>query len=180
MYSDEQKNQLLDLVHHTIDEYFQDFSPTLKTTKDPDFLEERGAFVTLKKMDHLRGCIGYIEPVASVYETIQKLSIQSAFNDSRFPPLEESEWPDCQAEISILSLPQPLKSAEYIQVGTHGVILRSDRGSGVFLPQVPIEQGWNRLEYLEQLGLKSGLDRQAWSSSQLFTFEAIVFSRDHC
>ena len=79
-------------------------------------------------------------------------------------------------EVSILTPPQPIRSAREIAAGRDGVVLQKDGHGGVFLPQVWQETGWTRVEFLRELAAqKAGLDPDAWQQAQLFTFRAQVF-----
>ncbi|MBQ7738592.1 MAG: AmmeMemoRadiSam system protein A [Desulfovibrionaceae bacterium] len=115
-----------------------DFTPT-----DAALLLAKGSvFVTLKIKQNLRGCIGSIMPYEPLYVNIQRMAYSAAFNDPRFPPLTPAEWPLCSAEISVLSQPTLCPDPSKIEIGRHGLILHYQGRSGVFLPQVPVEQHW--------------------------------------
>ncbi|MCF6336178.1 MAG: AmmeMemoRadiSam system protein A [Spirochaetales bacterium] len=135
-----------------------------------------GAFVTLHTNGMLRGCIGHIIPVRPLIEDIRILAIESAFHDPRFPGLTDREFKKTDIEISVLS---PLKnsSPEDVIVGKHGIIMKNGYNSGVLLPQVPVEQGWDREEFLNQTCYKSGLHRNCWKDKNTLiqTFTAVVF-----
>ncbi|HEC34941.1 MAG TPA: AMMECR1 domain-containing protein, partial [Anaerolineae bacterium] len=50
---------------------------------------------------------------------------------------------------------------------------------GLLLPQVPVEQGWDREEFLENLCLKAGLLPDCWrEEAALYAFTAVVFSEE--
>lgn len=178
MLSQSQKKELLLLVRTTIQTFFETGTLNYQLSDEALFQEAHGAFVTLKKNGQLRGCIGYMDPQENLYRVIQSLAIQSSFKDHRFPPLQSSELTDITIEISVLTPKKTISSTDEICVGVHGLVLEHTQGSSVFLPHVPVEQGWSLSEYLEQLSLKAGLDKSAWVQAQLSTFEAIVFS-DH-
>jgi AmmeMemoRadiSam system protein A len=136
-----------------------------------------GAFVTLTRTGRLRGCIGSIMPRAPLYVTIAQMGYAAAFEDPRFPPLRPGEWAEVSMEISVLSVLTRCPDPELIEVGRHGLVLIQGGHSGVFLPQVPVEQGWDRLAYLESLCGKAGLPRGSWRKPDavLQWFEAFVF-----
>ena len=131
-----------------------------------------GCFVTLHKAGCLRGCIGNIEPTRSLLDGIKENALNAAFKDPRFPPLEVSELPAVNIEISVLSLPQALQyqSAddliEKLKPGVHGVIIAKNWHSATFLPQV-----WQQLpqkrSFLEHLCLKAGLEKKCWKNGGL-------------
>jgi AmmeMemoRadiSam system protein A len=139
-------------------------------------LSRKGAFVTLKKKQLLRGCIGYIEPVAPLYKTVIQAAIYAASQDMRFKPVSDSELKGLDIEISVLSLPQKINDPDVITVGKHGLIISKGSKKGLLLPQVPIEQKWSRKTFLQHTCLKAGLPQDAWKSgADIFIFEAIVF-----
>ncbi|MFP4179961.1 MAG: AmmeMemoRadiSam system protein A [Spirochaetaceae bacterium] len=138
-----------------------------------------GAFVTLHEEGQLRGCIGHITGVKPLYEGIKELAVSSAFRDPRFRPLEKEELNKVEIEISVLTPPEK-GSPEDVELGTHGILLQSGQRSGVLLPQVPLEQGWNRLEFLDNTCRKAGLPAGCWKeeNTELFLFSAIVFGEN--
>ena len=136
-----------------------------------------GAFVTLSLNGALRGCIGTIIGRAPLYVVVWDMARAAAFSDPRFPPLTLAEWPRTQLDISVLGPLTPCPKPEAVEVGRHGLVLQYQGRSGVFLPQVPVEQGWDRLAYLDNLCGKAGLPPGTWKlpGAQLFWFEAEVF-----
>ncbi len=99
----------------------------------------------------------------------------AAFRDPRFTPVRADEYPHLSFKVSVLTPLEPVKDIGEIVVGRHGLVLSAQGRRGVFLPEVPLEQGWDLTAYLEHLGLKAGLDRQAWKRATLQKFESIVF-----
>ncbi|HEX8925016.1 MAG TPA: AmmeMemoRadiSam system protein A, partial [Terriglobales bacterium] len=143
-------------------------------------LQERGVFVTLKENGELRGCIGYTVPILPLYQAVAEVAASSALHDPRFSPVKAAELSRLQYEISVLSSFAHVLDTQNVRIGEHGLLLRQRRAQGIFLPQVPTEQGWDHNTYLEQLSYKAELPRDAWrdDSSDLFSFTALVFS-DH-
>jgi len=136
----------------------------------------RAAFVTLKKNHMLRGCIGDIFPQKPLYKSVIQNAIHACFNDRRFPQVSKDECDDITIEISALTAPAPVASAEEIRIGTDGVVLNKDGRSAVFLPQVAPEQGWDLDQTLTQLSLKAQLPSDAWKQGAGFlVFQADVF-----
>lgn len=138
----------------------------------------RGCFVTLRIGGALRGCIGTILPLEPLYKNIIHMAYSAAFADPRFTPLTKEEWPHTQCEVSVLGPITRCPDPALIEVGRHGLMLQKNNHSGVFLPSVPVEVGWDRLEYLDNLCLKANLSKGTWqeSGAQLCWFEAYVFS----
>ncbi|MDX1779613.1 MAG: AmmeMemoRadiSam system protein A [Thermodesulfobacteriota bacterium] len=139
--------------------------------------EKRGAFVTLHKQGNLRGCIGYIRGQKPLHQTIREMAIAAAFQDSRFKPVTQNELDDLDIEISVLTPLQKVSDVEEITVGKHGIYIIKDYHSGLLLPQVATEQGWDRKTFLEHTCTKAGLPEDAWkdSSTEIYTFSADIF-----
>jgi len=136
-----------------------------------------GAFVTLHMSGNLRRCIGNIIGREPLYATVWHMAHAAAFEDPRFPALSLSEWPRVNLDISVLDELTVCPNPQAVEVGRHGLVLQYAGRSGVFLPQVPVEQGGDRLAYLDNLCLKAGLPLGTWKQpgAQLFWYEAVVF-----
>jgi uncharacterized protein (TIGR00296 family) len=145
-----------------------------------------GVFVTLNyvtkfKEEHLRGCIGFPMP-EPLHQSVIQAAVAAATQDPRFPPVDMAELENIAFEVSVLTLPEELKCspADYgarILVGRDGLMLRWRHGSGLLLPQVPVELKWDVEEYLANICYKAGapLDALREPSSKLYTFQALVF-----
>ena len=172
----EEKEQLRQLAYRTIESVlFGKNGPKFNPT---GMLQEKcGAFVTLKKKDELRGCIGYINAIMPLHDTIRELAVQAAFHDPRFNPLQKKEWKDIDIEISVLSPMERIHDIDQIEVGTHGIYLEKGAYSGLLLPQVATEHHWDRLTFLENTCYKAGLGPDAWKSSDtsIYIFSADIF-----
>jgi AmmeMemoRadiSam system protein A len=136
-----------------------------------------GAFVTLKAAGRLRGCIGHIAATRPLVETVKEVALSSAFEDPRFPPLRAEEWDQVKIEISVLSPFERITDAGRVEVGVHGILVRRGYRSGLLLPQVATEQGWEREAFLSHACQKAGLPADAWKSpdTQIEIFSALVF-----
>ncbi len=170
---------LLKLARDTLEEYLSTRRRLSFEPASPALLELRATFVTLRhRLTHdLRGCRGEIEPQYPLWESVQRVSILSATDDPRFRSMTRDELVDTHIEISVLT-PMRLSSPDEVIVGQHGVMIRRGGSGGLFLPQVPVEQGWDREEYLSTLcWMKAGLPADAWRKpgTQLYTFEAEIF-----
>jgi AmmeMemoRadiSam system protein A len=145
-------------------------------------LSEKGAaFVTLHKHGQLRGCIGNIIAEEPLVDNVMHNAVNAAFNDPRFPALTDlDELDEVEIEISVLTPPRRIESADQFVVGRHGIILSRGWSRAVFLPQVAPEQGWDMKTTLEHLSLKAGLPADAWrdEDTKFEVFEAIVFGEN--
>jgi AmmeMemoRadiSam system protein A len=141
----------------------------------PHLAEPRGAFTSLYLRGQLRGCIGYVLPVSSVYRAVADTARAAAFEDRRFPRVTLPEAPDLEIELSILSPPQPI-SPDAVEIGRHGLIITLAGLRGLLLPQVPVEHHWDRTTFLEQTCRKAGLPVEAWQrGATIEAFTAEVF-----
>ena len=173
--SHEEQNALLALAREALSRFLvrgivPEFTPT-----SPGLLREQGAFVTLEKGGELRGCVGRLFTNQPLYLTVQKMPLAAALEDQRFPPVKAQELPELEIEISLLSPVGQIAHPEEIEIGRHGVVLRAQGKQSVFLPQVALEQGWDRGELLCQLCKKAGLPEEAWKEGTLYVFTAQVF-----
>jgi AmmeMemoRadiSam system protein A len=139
--------------------------------------ENWGAFVTLQKRGQLRGCIGYIEGHGPLHKTIEEMAEAAAFRDPRFSPVKEKELPELDIEISVLTPLKKIKDVSEIQVGTHGIYIKKRWYSGLLLPQVATEYGWDRQTFLEHTCQKAGLPPAAWKEkdTEIYIFSADIF-----
>ncbi len=138
----------------------------------------RGAFVTLRTRRKLRGCIGDIRGNERLGITIQKMAIAAASRDPRFPPLSEAELADLKIEISVLSPMQRVTAPSEIEIGRDGLWIRRGNDQGILLPQVALEHGWDRTEFLTHTCLKAQLPPTAWQhpDTEIWAFSAEIFS----
>jgi AmmeMemoRadiSam system protein A len=147
----------------------------------PALAEPLGVFVTLAtRTPHgLRGCVGFVEARRPLAEGVAEAARAAAFRDSRFAPVTAAEYPGLGFEVSVLSRPEPIAPTD-VTVGVHGLILRHAGRSGLLLPQVPGEYGWNREQFLEALCRKAGLAPGAWKApdAELLGFTAQVFEEE--
>lgn len=175
--TEDQQKALLKLARQAITHYLKKGKPPSIKTDDETFRQKRGAFVTLKVEDQLRGCIGYPEPFKPLYETIVDVAISAATRDFRFSPLAHKELDETKIEISVLTPAKPIKDISEIEVGKHGIIISDGPHRGLLLPQVPVEWGWNRETFLSHGCMKAGLDEDAWKKgARIEIFSAQVFS----
>ena len=114
-------------------------------------------------------------------ETVRSMAREAAFGDPRFPPLGTGELERCTIEISVLSPLTRCADPGTVRVGVHGLYLAYRGRRGVLLPQVPVEQGWDRAAYLDYICIKAGLPARSFEreGAELYTFTALVFGEDH-
>jgi len=144
-----------------------------------------GVFTTLKTYPagDLRGCIGYPEPIKPLNVALAETAILAATEDPRFPPVRSEELNRLVVEVSALTPPILLNVPkddvpEHVEIGKHGLIIRYGPYSGLLLPQVPVEEGWDVDQFLAYTALKAGLppDAWTWQDTKIYTFTAEVFS----
>src|SRR5579862_408304 len=141
----------------------------------PHLAEARGAFTTLYLQDQLRGCVGFVFPVESLYHTVIETARAAAFEDTRFQPVTREEAPQLQVSLSILSGLEEIEP-DQVEVGRHGLVISLHGHRGLLLPQVPVEYRWTTVTFLEQTCRKAGLPRDAWKQgARLEAFTAEVF-----
>ncbi|MEM0123093.1 MAG: AmmeMemoRadiSam system protein A, partial [Conexivisphaerales archaeon] len=149
------------------------------------YLVQSGAFVTVKdKGKQLLGCIGRPYPSGTLLENIIESAVDAAYYDPRFAPLDVAAADSVLLEISILSPPEeinfksPDELLKQIKVGRDGIIVEWALGSGLLLPQVPVEEKWRVDEYISYGCLKAGADKNLWKRGNLrvYRFVASVFS----
>jgi AmmeMemoRadiSam system protein B/AmmeMemoRadiSam system protein A len=172
----EEKTELLRMARAAVTEFVERRAAIEDASGKAKFLEPRGVFVTLTKGGDLRGCIGFIEPVAPLGQAVIRAAVYAATEDPRFPPVRPAELKDLKVEISVLTPVREITDPRQVTVGRHGLIVARGGLKGVLLPQVPVENKWDRKTFLEQASLKAGLPPDAWrQGAKLYVFEAIVF-----
>ncbi|WP_428559851.1 MAG: AmmeMemoRadiSam system protein A [Solidesulfovibrio sp. DCME] len=175
--TDEEKAFLKDLVRLRIAGRLAGREPALPEPPTAKLREPHGAFVTLTLRGRLRGCIGHIVGDRPLFATIGDMAEAAAFGDPRFAPLTREEFQDIAIEISVLSPLTPCPDPALVEVGRHGLLLRRGMRSGLLLPQVPVEWGWDRETFLGQTCRKAGLEPGCWRhpDTAISWFEAEVF-----
>jgi hypothetical protein len=177
--TEQEKKDLLALARKSVefavgkDELYQP-SASADATLD----QERGAFVTLTISGELRGCIGYTSAIKPLYMTVRDTAKYAALNDPRFPPVSPSELPRLEYEVSVLSPLRRVLDVQQIKVGEHGLLMKNGDSEGLLLPQVPVEQKWDRQTFLEQTCRKAGMNPGCWKdeNTDIFSFTAVVFN----
>jgi AmmeMemoRadiSam system protein B/AmmeMemoRadiSam system protein A len=177
----EDKQTLLHLARQTLNDYLGKGKMPEFKTQSPALLQPRATFVTLRVREtgELRGCRGEILARQPLVESVMNMAIASATDDPRFSPVTMGEVPDLHVEISALTPMKPIKPEEVV-VGKHGLMIVKGYNSGLLLPQVPVEQGWDKEEYLRGLCHKAWLRDNDWKAkdAQLYAFEAEVWGEE--
>ena len=158
----------------------------LESDLEEKFSFNSGVFVTLNNSDGLRGCIGFPMPEKKLSHAIVEGAIAAATEDPRFPSVKTNELNDIVFEVTVLTPPveidvsDPMEYLEKIKVGRDGLIIRHSFSSGLLLPQVPVEYGWNVEEFLQHTCEKAGLARDTWKneSVKIEKFEGIIFKEE--
>ena len=186
MISDGEGEQLVRLARRAVEEYLNE-SIVVNFDNMYQFSQKAGVFVTLNYVsnneEHLRGCIGFPLPDKKLYQSVIEAAIAAATQDPRFPPIGKEELANVIFEVSVLTSPEkinvqsPKEYQNHIKIGRDGLILRSKYGSGLLLPQVPVELKWDIDEYLANICYKAGAPPDTWlvPESQLYRFEATVY-----
>ncbi len=186
--TDESGHELVKLARSAFESYVL---KNVKITAADDIVkkynEKAGVFVTLnavqRRVEELRGCVGFTTPERMLYDAIINAAIASATSDTRFRPVTKEELDKIAVEISVLTKPElisvthPNQYKEKIRVGRDGLIVQWRYGAGLLLPQVPVEHKWDEEQFLCETCVKAGAMPDCWlyDGTQIFRFEAIVF-----
>jgi AmmeMemoRadiSam system protein A len=176
--NEHEKSELLALARKSVEhavEQGEEYEPAANVSEALN--QERGAFVTLRKAGALRGCIGYTSAVQPLYRTVRDTAMLAALRDSRFLPVTTSELPQLKYEISVLSPLRRVLDLQQIKVGQHGLLMKNGAHEGLLLPQVPVEEKWDRQTFLEETCVKAGMSSGCWKdeNTDIFMFTAVVF-----
>lgn len=173
----EERAELLRIARRAIKEKLDDNFWNPERPLTARLAEKQGAFVTLHIRGMLRGCIGYIVGYKPLYLTVAEMARSAAFGDPRFSPLSPAEYPKIDIEITVLSPLRQIDNPSEVQVGKHGLLVRKGPYQGVLLPQVPVEEGWDRDTFLAHTCRKAGLPSSCWhdEDTELFVFSGEVF-----
>ncbi len=178
LLNESQRKRLLQIARESITSYVRDGKRKDFAESDPALNKPLGAFVTLHERGELRGCIGNMVGQGPLYKTVADMAIEAATGDPRFSPLSPDEINKIDIEISVLSPLKKVNNADEINIPGDGVIIRQGFRSGVYLPQVALETGWDKQEFLTSLcAHKAGLPPDAWKdpATDIYKFTAEVF-----
>lgn len=175
--SPEKQKELLKMGHNALEQYLKTGKSVISQSPESDeiYVPHTGVFVSTYVKGELRGCIGSFEENEMLSAQVQHLAV-SAAQDSRFKKPEIDDLDETELEISILSPFQKIRSVEEIEPGKHGIYIKKDLNSGIFLPHVAERNEWSREEFLGRCSRdKAGLGWDGWKEAELYVFEAFVF-----
>ena len=178
----------VELARDALEAHVNGTRPSLAKRAPTIFNEKRGVFVTLNMEASgsrmLRGCIGYSEPIKPLGEAIRDVAAYAS-EDPRFPhPVVPDELDRIVVEVSVLTLPHDLAAPtrrelpSKVRLGIDGLIISKPYTSGIFLPQVATEQGWDQETYISEACSKAGLPMDAWleEGTRVQVFQAEIFA----
>lgn len=176
MLTDAEKKELLRIARHSLEAAVKGAPKPESEAISETLGQKRGVFVTLKKQGDLRGCIGYLQPVSPLHIAVGEMAVSAGTGDPRFSPVGEDELSSLTIEISVLSPMKQITDVREIEVGRDGIYIVKDCFSGVLLPQVAMEYGWDRKRFIEETCQKAGLPSDAWQEgAQICIFSAEIF-----
>lgn len=174
--SKSEKTEILEKVRNSIKSYLLKGERDAVVPPDSDGIlnDKIGAFVSVYVNKKLRGCIGGFAQQKTLNELIQEMAVSSVC-DRRFEPIQPKELKNLNIEVSILSPLKRIYSAEEIELGRHGIYIKSGFNTGTFLPQVADKTGWNVDEFLGRCSQdKAGIGWDGWKTAKLYTYEVII------
>jgi len=177
--SPEEQELCLKLARQSLEHYYRShqlLEPDVATMPE-NLREKHGCFVTLKKEEQLRGCIGRIVGDMPLYKTIVEYAVHAAIDDPRFRAVTADELRSLDIEVSVMTPLERVTSVNDIQVGRDGLLIKMGFNQGLLLPQVATEYGWDRDTFLAHTCRKAGLPMDAHKSPQaeVYRFSAQVF-----
>jgi AmmeMemoRadiSam system protein A len=179
--SADEKRFLLSLSRQTLVAYLRDGSMPSYAATSAALLEPRATFVTLRRRadGELRGCRGQRSATQPLVASVIHMTVASAVDDPRFAAVTQREVPGLHIEISALTPAVSVRPDEVL-VGRHGLIVSAGHVAGLLLPQVPLEYGWDREQFLQAVCEKAGLPGNAWRAAgvRLEAFEAEVWEEE--
>ncbi|MGB7546810.1 MAG: AmmeMemoRadiSam system protein B [Terracidiphilus sp.] len=176
--SNQDKSELIALARKSVEYAVKQkhaYEPGANANQDLN--QDLGAFVTLTESGVLRGCIGYTSAMKPLYMTVRDAATLAALRDPRFQPVSAAELNQLEYEISVLSPLRRVTDIRQIEVGADGLLMKNGEHEGLLLPQVPVEQKWDRQKFLEGTCAKAGLQPDCWkdADTDIFMFTAVVF-----
>ncbi|HEX4440814.1 MAG TPA: AmmeMemoRadiSam system protein A [Thermoanaerobaculia bacterium] len=175
------RRALLGLARGTLEAHFRgEPPPRLSSDRSDTFGQARGLFVTLRRGEDLRGCIGTVAARGEITRIVSEYALRAALEDPRFPPLSAEELAGLTIEISVLGAPREIAGPEDVAIGRDGLIVEAGGRRGLLLPQVATEWGFDAATFVAEVCRKAGLPPDAWRAegTRLWAFGAEVFGED--
>ena len=178
--------KLVKLARKAVEKYLNE-SVVINADNSYGLSQKAGVFVTVNYLsnnkEYLRGCVGFPLAEKTLYQSVIEAAIAAASQDPRFEPISKEDIENIIFEVSVLSPPEkievqnPKDYKNHIKIGRDGLILKCKYGSGLLLPQVPVELNWDIEEYLANICYKAGAPPDAWlmPESQLYKFGATIY-----
>ncbi len=174
-----EREELIRLARSSMESYLTDRKVPSYEPESEALRAWGAAFVTLKKGGRLRGCIGHVTARMPLFKSVQEMAVAAAVHDPRFPPVSADELEEIEIEISVMSPLRTVYDPRDVKVGRDGLVVRKGGRSGLLLPQVPVERGWSREQFLGQTCVKADLPEDAWKSgAEIYAFSAEVFAEE--
>ena len=174
--SKQDQDTLLQIARNSVQAHLLGQEPELSSISCGDLEQKRGVFVSVHLGAELRGCVGTIDPALPLHQSVSGCAVAAASRDQRFKPLQLSELPEAEFEISVLSPIEEVTDIRNIEIGTHGLIVSRGNARGLLLPQVAVQNQWDREQFLGETCRKAGLPPTAWKQGAMIQrFTAEVF-----
>jgi len=173
------KQEVLDIAEHSVEKsVIGDSSKFMIEMMPVQLTDYYTGFVTLKKKGELRACMGHLFPTDKLFKEIDEVARVAARNDYRFGAVRKNELKDLEYEISILSRFKLIQNTDEIKPGEHGLYIRLKDSSGLLLPQVASERGWDTKTFLENTCMKAGLPKDAYLNpdAEIYIFKALIIN----
>jgi AmmeMemoRadiSam system protein A len=178
LVSQKEGKWLVELVRNAIHTVFdkQIRLLSIESSLSLSLYQKRGVFVGLWMHGAEVNCIGHPLPNMMLEEAVQQYAMEIVKQDKRVSSLKVEDLDQIQIKLSIMTHPVPIVP-DQIEMGVHGLIVKSDGRLGVLLPEVPVEFGWDLQTYLEKLCEKGGFPIDAWKNpSSLYGFTTQIIN----
>lgn len=178
MISNQSRKILLETARNSIASYLSGDGYKIPAVSDPELQKVAGVFVTLTIRGELRGCIGYVSGVKPLINAVFEMAREAAFDDPRFYQLTAEELDEIEIEISVLTPLRRVGSDYKARIGIDGLVVRRGYRSGLLLPQVATEWGYDSEQFIQQTCLKAGMSRMCYNdeNTEIYAFQAEIFN----
>lgn len=135
---------------------------------------DAGVIVRLLKSGKQRGCIGFIKNISSFEEAVKAASINAAFFDTRFEPLKFNELKHIEIEIGIIGKFKMIKNKKNFKLGIDSLLLEDPLNRTFLQGIIATEEKLNKVEFLNELCVKSGLKKNAYKDKNTKIYKAFT------